>query len=244
MNPPLLLRALVLLGLAAAPAAAQEGPRLAFRLGAGVSAVPSFFGSDERETGPAVSLSQVYLRFGALDLGDDDPTDVETGFGFRGSFRYVPARAPGDAPSLAGTEDIDAAFELGGGISYAGTWYEAFATARMGVGGHSEVAGELGMDLIARPDDRWELRAGPRITLGTDGYADTYFGTDAYEAGGGVLASGVEVEASYGLTDEWGLAASARYDRLQQDAARSPVSAEDDQVSATLELTRRFDFRF
>ncbi len=233
-----------------AAAQAQDGPRLTFTLGAGASAVPDYFGSDEVEAGPSFSADVGFLRFGRVALGDEDPTDIETGLGFRGSFRYVPAREgePFEGPDRLGDE-VDRAFELGGGVSYGQGWYEAFAVARLGVGGHDALVGEVGMDLIARPTDRLQLTAGPRIFLGTDDYADTYFSTSeaaapAFEAEGGILSSGLEVGASYDLTDRWGLQATARYDRLQNDAADSPISEEDDQVSATIEVTRTFDFRF
>jgi outer membrane scaffolding protein for murein synthesis (MipA/OmpV family) len=54
----------------------------------------------------------------------------------------------------------------------------------------------------------------------------------------------VEVGAEDRLTDAWGLAASVRYDRLRNDAADSPITREDEQVSASLLVTRRFDVRF
>jgi outer membrane scaffolding protein for murein synthesis (MipA/OmpV family) len=234
-------------------AQAQDGPRLTFTLGAGASAVPEYFGSDEVEAGPSFSADVGFLRFGPISLGDEDLTDIETGLGFRGSFRYVPAREgePFEgADRLA--DEVDRAFEVGGGVSYAQSWYEAFAVARLGVGGHEAVVGEVGLDLIARPTGRLTLTAGPRLFYGSDDYADTYFSTaedtDAaaplFEAEGGLLSSGIEVGASYDLTDRWGLQATARYDRLQGDAADSPITEEDDQVSATVEITRTFDFRF
>lgn len=250
-----MIRATLALLVAAlpAPAFAQDGPRLAFTVGAGAAVVPEYFGSDQTDVGPSFSFDAGFVSLGGLSFGDEDPTDVETGLGFRGSFRYVSARqgGPFEGPGrLAG--EVDAAIEVGGGVRYAQSWYEAFAVARVGVGGHDAVVGELGMDLIARPTDRLRLTAGPRLFYGTDDYAGTYFSTaddtDAagplFEAGGGLLTSGVELGASYGLSDRWGLQATARYDRFQGDAGESPITEEDDQVSATIELTRRFDFRF
>ena len=67
-----LAAALALLPLGAL---AQDGPRLSFSLGAGVSAVPEYFGSDEVEAGPSVALGDVHLSFGPVAFGDPDPTD-------------------------------------------------------------------------------------------------------------------------------------------------------------------------
>lgn len=245
--------ALVLLPLGPA-AQAQGAPGLAFTLGAGVEAVPGYFGSDEAEPGVALEFDLGYLSVGPLSFGDPDLDAVREGFGVRGSFRYVPERSSDEFEELAGTNDVDAAFELGGGVRYARPWFEAFAVARYGVTGHDSLVGEAGVDFIARPSDRLALRAGPRVLVGSDDYAATYFGvTDgeaassafsAFEAEGGLLSSGIEVGADYRLTDEWGLAATARYDRLRGDAAESPITAEDSQFSGSLLVTRRFAFEF
>jgi outer membrane scaffolding protein for murein synthesis (MipA/OmpV family) len=250
-------RATLLALLAAAVpglAAAQDGSRLSFRLGAGISSVPEYFGSNESEVGPSFSVNEGFLSFGRFAFGDADPTDIETGLGFRGSFRYVSGREGDDFGADAGVSDVDATFEIGGGLSYVQPWYEAFAVARYGVGGSEALVGDLGVDLIARPTERLTLRAGPRLQYGSGQYAETYFSVEStpgpvgpvggFDASGGLLSSGVEVGASYDLTDRWGLQATARYDRLQGDAEDSPITEKDDQVSATVEITRTFDFRF
>lgn len=245
--------AMTLLPLAATAQTAEGGPGLSFTLGLGVESVPDYFGSDEATAGPAFSFDLGYLSVGPLSFGSRDFDAVPEGFGFRGSFRYVPERSGGDFEGrnrLA--EPVDAAFEIGGGLRYAQPWWEAFAVARRGFGGHEGLVGDVGMDLIARPTDRLTLRGGPRLFLGNDEFAETYFSTTPdtdragpqFEASGGLLSSGLEVGAEYRLTEAWGLAATVRYDRLRNDAADSPITREDDQVSATLLVTRRFDVRF
>ncbi len=242
--------ALLALLLAAAPAAAQEGARLAFALGLGVESRPAYFGAAEQEIGPDLSFSLGAARLGPLRFGDFEGR-AESGWGFRGSFRWIPGRSAGDHPELAGLPDVDAALELGGGVDYAAPWWEAFAVARYGVLGHGALVAEAGMDLIARPTDRLTLRAGPRLLWGSDGFAEAYFGVEepagafpAFAARGGLLSSGAVLAAEYRLGGAWSLAAQARYDRLQADAAASPVTAKDDQWSASLGVVRRFDIRF
>lgn len=244
--------ALLLAALLPAAAAAQDDPGLSFTLGAGVSTVPSFFGSDENEVGPDLAFDLGYLSVGPLSFGSRDPAAPQ-GFGFRGSFRYVPERdgEPFAGPDRLG-EPLDASFEVGGGVRYAQPFYEAFAVARYGIGGSEAVVGEVGLDLIARPTDRLALRAGPRLLVGSDDYADYYFSTaedtdlagPAFEAGGGLLASGLEAGVTYRLTERFFVEGAARYERLRGDAADSPITAEDDQFSASLAVTRRFDLRF
>lgn len=244
----------VLVPLQAAAQTDERGPALAFSLGAGVSSVPGYFGSDEVETGPEVAFDFGGVRLGPIGFGGAGPEEIRDGFGFEGSFRFIPERSADDYEELTGLEDVDAAFELGGGVSYARPWWEAFVVARYGIGGHESVVGEVGMDLIARPSDRLTLRAGPRILVGSDDYAATYFGVteaealasdfDAFEAGGGLMSAGLEVGATYQLTEAWGVEGNVRLERLRGDAADSPITAEDDQVTASLAITRRFNFGF
>lgn len=244
------LAAATALALAPLAASAQtaDGPGLAFTLGAGVEAVPDYFGSDVVTAGPGFSFDLGYVSLGGFSFGSRDFDAVPESLGFRGSFRYVPERSGEDfeGPGRLG-EEVDAAFEIGGGVRYSQPWWEAFAVARQGFGGHDGVVGEVGMDLIARPAERLILRGGPRLFYGDDSYADTYFSSTAgtgFEASGGLLSSGLEVGAEYRLTEAWGLAASVRYERLRGDAADSPITREDEQVSASLLVTRRFDIRF
>jgi outer membrane scaffolding protein for murein synthesis (MipA/OmpV family) len=235
--------ALALVPLAAA--AQDTGAGLAFTLGVGVESVPEYLGSDDQAPRVAFSFDLGYVGLGPVRFGSRGPEEIPEGLGFRGSFRYVPERS-GEEFEGAGrlADPVDAAFEVGGGLRYAQPSWEAFAVARRGFGGHEGFVGDVGVDLIARPAERLTLRAGPRLFLGDDEFAGTYFDAPGFEAEGGILSSGLAVGAGYSLSDAWGLAASIRYDRLQQDAAASPVSAEDDQFSAELLVTRRLDIRF
>lgn len=257
-----MLRPALAASLALLPAAtlAQDGPRFAFTLGAGVEAKPGYFGSDEVTFGPDLSFSFGALSVGPLSFGNADPGGTAQGFDIGGSFRLVNERSSDDYEELQGLTDVDRAIELGTSLSYSASWWDAFAELRYGVTGHESLVADLGLDLVSRPSDRLTLRAGPRVFLGSDDYAATYFGvtvaesrasaaddTDAfpvYEAQGGILSAGLELSAHYRLTDLWGFEAGLRYDRLQNDAAESPITTEDDQLSATLGVTRRFDVRF
>jgi outer membrane scaffolding protein for murein synthesis (MipA/OmpV family) len=234
--------------------AQEAGNRFAFTLRGGIEARPGYFGSDEVAVGPDLASSLDSLSFGPLSFGDPDLDAVPEGFGLRGSFRYLPERSSDDYEELAGLEDVDAAFELGGGIFYAQPWWEVFAVVRYGVTGHESVVADLGMDLIARPSDRVILRAGPRVFLGSDDFAATYFGVTeaeaaesafpAFDAQGGILSAGLEASIEYRLTGAWGLEGGVRLDRLRNDAADSPITADDNQLSAFLGVTRRFAFEF
>lgn len=243
----------------AAPSAAPSaGPtrQLAFTLGAGAALTPGYFGAEELGLVPTGSFGGVYLQYDGREFGNPDPDAIETGFGFGGSVRYIAERSADLYPELAGLNTIEQALELGGEVSFAQPAWQVFANLRYGIGGHESAVGELGMDLIARPTDDLTLSIGPRVFLGSDDYAATYFGVtpaeaaasgfDAYEAQGGLLSAGVSLGANYDLGGDWGLNGRVSWDRLQGDAAGSPIvqQGSEDQFSAGIVATRRFSFEF
>ena len=132
--------------------------------------------------------------------------------------------------------------------------YELYAKLRYGVIGHESLVAEVGGDLYYRPSDQITLSAGPRVLWGSDDYAQTYFGVtdaesdassfDSFEAGAGIMSAGIEAEAQYQFNDNWGVTGTIRYDQLQEDAADSPITQSDDQLSASVVITRRITLDF
>ena len=163
---------------------------------------------------------------------------------------FIPREAA-DFEELQGLEDIDLSVEIGGGLEYTGRNYDLYAKLRYGVLGHESFVAELGGDYVYRPIDQLTLSAGPRVLLGDDSYAQTYFGvTDTgssftpYEATGGIISAGAEVEAIYSINDDWQVVGTINYDKLQADAADSPLTVSDDQFSGSIVLTRRITLGF
>lgn len=243
----------------AAPHTVAPSPDLIFTVRGGVSASPTYFGSDTYEAGPDFGLSFQFVNLpGKRDIGSTDPNYRYTGFSPRGSLRLVKDRSAADSPELAGLNDIDMALELGLGLGYTSENFRAFGDVRYGVVGHEAWVGEFGADMIVRPTDRLTLTAGPRLFVADNSYATTYFGVSAaesvasggafaaYAPAGGALSAGFEVGATYSLNDKWGIEGAVRYDRLLNDAADSPITQQGsaDQFSARLGLTRRFTLDF
>ncbi len=220
-------------------------------LGAGAVYAPGYFGSDEAVLGPTGSFALERLRFGSVAIGEGDNT---YGFGYHGGFRYIGARKAADYPELKGLIDLDASVELGGGLHYAASEYYLYADVRYGVIGHESFVAEVGADAYYRPTQELTLAAGPRVLLGSDDYAQTYFGVtgaeaaassfDSFQAGGGVISSGLEASATYQFNDDWGVVGTVRYDLLREDAAASPITLSDDQLSVGIVLTRKVSFGF
>jgi outer membrane scaffolding protein for murein synthesis (MipA/OmpV family) len=232
------------------------GPEIGFTLRGGVAATPAYSGDDDYELGPDFGFQMNYLRLGGFTFGNPDPLFVPEGLGVTGSFRFLPERDADDEPELDGLDDVDTSVELGGGLRYATRDFEVFGVVRYGVIGHESFVGEVGADVFARPNDRWTLRAGPRLLFGDDDYVATYYGVtddeaaasggglDAFDTDGGLVSAGVELGAGYRINDRWGLDAALTYERLQDDAADSPITGDDTQFTARIGVTRRFTLGF
>lgn len=231
-------------------------PRFVFTLRGGVAVKPDYFGASSYGVGPDLGFDFGYARAFGRDFGSTDPDFERTGLHLRGSFRYIGERSAADHPELTGLNDIDLSVELGLGLAYTQRSYEIFGDVRYGVVGHESVVGELGADLRLHPGDRLTLTAGPRLFLGSDSYAQTYFGVTAAEsaasglaaftAEGGALSAGIELGATYKIDENWGVEGALTYDRLLNDAAASPITVQgsEDQLRARIGLTRRISLRF
>lgn len=235
----------LVLATTAAAAQAQDN-RLVFRFGGGVESTPGYLGSPETELGPDVAFDLAYGRFGGLEFGDPDPNATASGLGFGGAFDYIPASSASDYPELAGLPDRDASVELGASVNYAGPGYEAFAELRYGVTGHEALVGEVGLDLVWQMQPGLVLTLGPRAVWGSDAYAAYYFDDPrvGYRAEGGLISAGLAVGFDWQLAPLWSLYGTARLDRLQDSAADSPISIDDDQTSVAIGVTRVFDISF
>ncbi|SEW22486.1 Outer membrane scaffolding protein for murein synthesis, MipA/OmpV family [Cognatiyoonia koreensis] len=255
------MRLAPLLAILATPAFGQadSGNELSFDLGLGAQSGPAYFGSDETVIGPTGSFALDRFAFGSVVIGDGDPN----GIGFKGGFRYIGERSGDDYDELLGLNDIDAALELGGGITYTdlptghGDWGTlTYAEVRYGVIGHEAWVAEIGSDLIYTPTDDLTLTLGPRLFGGTDDYAETYFGVspdeaasssyDAFAATGGVLSRGLEASASYDFNEDWGVTGTITYEEFLNDAANSPIvqQGSSDQLNVSLVVTRSISFNF
>ena len=247
------MKSVLIAGLCVLATGASAQERVfSFDLGVGVQSKPGYFGADEAVTGAGGSFEFERLLFGGLSLGGGDPN----GFGFKGGVRFIGERKSDDFADLAGLDDVDAALEIGGGLTYTSEpdgqsqkWGNyAFTEVRYGAVGHESFVAQAGADLIYKPSEQVEFRAGPRLFAGDDDYAATYF-SDArvgYDAGGGILSRGLEASASYDFDDTWGIVATATYEQFLNDAAASPIvqAGSADQTSLSLIVTRAFSFNF
>ena len=232
-------------------------PDIVMTIRGGVEVSPAYFGSDEYETGPDVGFRVDYLRFpNGFEYGSAATVGFRRGLGFTGSARYIGARDSSDYAEIRGLEDVDWSFEAGFGLTYEQENYRVFGVARYGIIGHNAWVGEFGADGVAYPVDGLTLTLGPRVSVGSARFNNTYFGVteegaaasglEPYEAGSGITEAGMEFAARYLLNERWGVEGAATWDRLFNDAADSPIvdRGSPDQYEVRLGITRsiRLDF--
>lgn len=252
-------RLVILLSTVAAPVLAQDDTTVSVTLGFGVGSTPDYFGAATSNVGVTGSAADFVLTSPLVSFGGGDPN----GFGFSGSARLIAARNAEDYTELTGLNDIDTAFEIGGGISYTDLptgsrkWgSDSFLNVRYGVVGHEAWVGEVGSDLVYAPTQAMTFTFGPRLFAGADDFASTYFGITpdeaatssftAFDAGGGVLGRGVEATATYDFNETWGVVGTITYEEFLNDAARSPIVQQGsaDQLNMSLIVTRAINFSF
>ena len=205
-------------------------PDLVLTVRAGVQVSPAYLGSDDYEVGPDFAARLDYIRFpNGFEFGSGRAVGFRTGWGLRGSARYLGERDSDDHDEIEGLDDVDWSFELGLGVGYEQRNWRAFTDVRYGFVGHNAWVGEIGADGIAYPLDGLTLTLGPRLSFGTDAFAQTYFGVtpeesaasglDPYDASGGLLGAGVEFGARYLFNERWGVEGAASWNVLVNDAA-------------------------
>lgn len=234
-----------------------EKPDLVMTVRAGVRFSPAYMGASEGKFGPDAGLRFDYIQFpGGFTMGSNETVGFQTGFGLRLSARYIRGRDSNDYPEIRGLDDIPTSFEAGLGLGYEQRNYRAFADMRYGIIGHHAWAGDIGADGIAYPIEGLSLTLGPRMSFGSDNFVETYFGISpsesaasglpVHETSGGLYGAGVEVAARYLFNERWGVEGVARWTRLLDDAANSPITEDGsaDQYRVRFDLTRRISLDF
>ncbi len=224
-------------------------------IGAGGQMRPAYEGAKDYQFDPTGFATLHYLwlpGFGELKSGRK-----AEGFFIGPSFRYVSKRDSADYPELFGLNNIDATFELGAKVGYDFNWVRPWVAVRYGLGGHSGIVGETGLNFVFKPTEITEFTVGPRASFANGEYMETYFGVTpveaarsrlmwAYAPGGGFKGVGLDATARYQLTPQWAVVGELIYERLISDAADSPivqVGGDVNQFTAKLGLSYKFGLK-
>lgn len=203
-------------------------------------ASPAYPGSDKLGFigYPSLSFSRVGepVAFGTPDDGISIGFNVAPEFRMGPVIRFQGGRYDGDNRELRGIRDVNWAVEPG---LFAEFWpigdrLRTRLEVRHGVGGHQGFVATVGADLVERVG-AWTFSAGPRVHLADSESNNTYFGVSArdaalnpfvvpFKAQGGLRSVGAAAAATYQVTPAWATTVYAGYDRLTQDAARSPIT--------------------
>ncbi len=223
-------------------------------IGAGAMLQPRYEASDSYliYPFPIISVGRFYFP----GLGQVVDGRRKSGVFFYPSFNFIGERKASDSTELTGTDTVDWAIEAGLGGGFRAHYFRAFAELRQGFNGHSGQVGQLGVDAIVYPHEKWELSFGPRADFASEDYMDTYFGVTAaeaaasggnltaYDPGAGFKSLGLAARASYDWNDDFRLHIQGGYNRLIGDAADSPIAdaGSKDQFSIGVGVTYRFAF--
>ena len=206
---------------------------------ANAQAIPRFPGSDQF-TGiyyPSINIrpANEAPRFAAPDDGfsinvlEEIP---EVRFG--PVLRLQGGRYRSDDRRLFGIHKINVGIEPGGFVEfYPVSFIRARLELRYGFNGGEGIVGNAGVDFIA-PVGRFTLSVGPRVAFADAHYMRDYFGVrpieaalngflPAYRPGGGLMSAGVLGAVSYRWNDTWSTTGYVGYNRLVDEAARSPI---------------------
>jgi outer membrane protein len=240
---------------AKAPVVVQQPYDLMIELGAGVQVRPDYPGSKNYEAWPTGFVTLHYLQLPGYGVVKDGRADLR-GWSFGPSFNLQSQRKASDYPELFGLNDIDMTFELGAKVGYTFDWIRPWVAARYGLGGHSGIVGETGLDFIFRASPVLLWSIGPRATFANRDYMETYFGVTpaesalsgtlaAYSPGGGFKSVGAEFNFRYEFAPKWAVRGEFIYDKLIGDAADSPITqvGSENQFTAKLGLTYLFELK-
>ncbi|QEU09727.1 MipA/OmpV family protein [Paracoccus yeei] len=247
MLRPLALAAVTLASLATGAGAQSLGEirSLSFDGGIGATFGPDYMGADDYGTSP-----WIILRNGQIN----DAAGEKQGLSILPSLDYHGKRDAGDHDDLTGMDDISAAGELGVRLNYVMGGVTGYGAVRKGLGGHHGVTGELGARFRNQPQDKLTLTTAAELRFGNGEFTDTYFGVSEgeslssgyapYDAGGGIYAARLSVEARYEFLPDTLLMGRFTYSRLLGDAADSPIVHERNQPTFSIGVARHLNFRF
>ena len=168
--------------------------------------------------------------------------------------RYRGGRNEDDSDALSGMGDVDDSIEVGGFLeASAGPLSAEISVAQDAGGGHDGLLVAFGTKYTAPVSDRLTVAAGLSSSWADADYTQTYFGVSsvqasqsglaAFDGGSGFKDVGLQIEASYAVSENWVLIGQAGYQRLLTDAADSPLVDQEgsaDQFLALIGVAYRF----
>ena len=235
-------------------------------IGAGMLYSPAFLGADEYQLAVLPSIRVQYDESFYASVEEGVRYNIINKNGFRAGpiMRYMFPREEenGGNPfvvsgeeitGLQGLGDIDGTIELGGFAEYNTREFNLRGELRQGINGHqgmiADISANMNIPLIMNFKNKRPLilSLGPRATFVDGDYNQTYLGVDdkqslasglkRYDAGSGLQSYGLGAVSIIPVADRVTSTLFVNYNRLAEDAARSPIVRErgsEDQFTAGL----------
>lgn len=170
--------------------------------------------------------------------------------------KLIWGRDDGDSDDLRGLDDVKFGGELGGFAEvYPTENVRIRGEVRRGIRSHNGYIADVAVDAFTDVTPYMRLSGGPRLSLASQDYMDTYFGVSAREAGksglrkyspdGGVKSVGAGAALTWQVTEKIESSVFAEYSRLLGPAADSSLVKERgsaNQVTVGISASYRFDF--
>lgn len=219
---------------------------------------PRFTGSSKYifSTQPLISFGQtgVAERFSSrndnISFALLDMQDFRVGV----TGEFLMARGGSQADGL---KDVPWGGEVGGFMEFYPTdWFRLRGELRHGIRAHKGIVGEVAGDAFYDVTPAIRVSGGPRLSVASKKYFDTYYGINAEEFaasglsvydpdGGGISSVGLGGAVTWMTTDKITTSLYAEYSKLQGKAANSSLVRERgsrNQLTVGVSATYRFDF--
>ena len=239
---------------------AQQPREWTVQLGGGVMASPEYLGSDEMETDVVPFVRVEYQDVVTFSVPEGLNVKVLQAQGVNGGIwegevgvGYDFGREEDDSDNLTGLGDVDDAALLQAKLTHKHSAADVSVQFRQALGGHDgfdvTAAVERGVML---PQYHTVVKYGANIVYGSDDKMEAYHGITAAQAAAspryntvytpdaGFQTTGVNIMASRKVTPEWSLTGIAAADVLLGDAADSPLTEEELQLSVGAFLSYTF----
>jgi MipA family protein len=244
-----------------APPAQDQSNRTFYQVGLGFAFTPQYAGSDHYVPVPLWNLRadnlyhpNTYVQVFGSTLRSNLLPDENLRLGVVAE--YVFKRKNVDDPAVARLGDTRDGALLGATLGYAGN-LGAYGALALEVDGRYDVAGQIGglatvqlNSTFRVPNSRLAFFGGPALTYASADYMSEFFGvpsdTEAeselseFDAGAGFRDVAVTVGSAYALNERLAVNGVVNYARLLGDAAKSPISEKDDQISAGMFVSYGF----
>jgi outer membrane scaffolding protein for murein synthesis (MipA/OmpV family) len=230
------------------------------KVGAAGFAAPRYEGSGKYlfQVSPMISLGKAgsTVRFSSRN---DNPAFalIDSGsFRAGATGKLIMPRDQDDDDDLEGLTEVKFGGELGAFAEvYPTDWMRVRGEVRHGIRSHDGIVADVAVDAFVdvRPDVR--ISAGPRLTVASNDYMDTYYGVNSVEAArsglaaynpdGGIHSVGAGAAITWQVNEKIETSAFAEYKRLVGPAADSSLVRERgdrNQFLVGLSATYRFDF--